>query len=251
MIGLAAFALVPASASAQTVSPVNERGQSSLNVALPDGITRANLGERDPQTIAIQVMLDRSRHSPGVIDGYGGGNTERAIRAYRRTHGLADSGVVDRELLASLLRTQGGDIFRTYTITKEDLDYNFVDVPSGFAAKAELEQLNYETPLEMFAERFHMDREFLRTLNPGKDFSRAGTVLNIVSHGDETLQGEVARLEVRKAEGAVVALDSSGRILASYPATIGSDQFPSPNGSMTVRAVAPQPNYTFTPEGRA
>ena len=218
-----------------------------LNVALPAGVTKADLGKRDAQMIAVQVMLDRSRHSPGVIDGYGGGNTDRAITAYRQVHKLSGSGV-DRGLLQSLLEDQSGDIFRTYTLTQEDLNYNFVDVPDDFAAKARLEALNYESPLEMLAERFHMDEGFLKAINPGVDFSRAGTTINIVSHGDETLEGSVAKIEVRKGEGAVVALDASGKVLASYPATIGSSDFPSPSGSMTVSAVAPAPNYTFDPD---
>ena len=218
-----------------------------LNVALPAGVTKADLGKRDAQMIAVQVMLDRSRHSPGVIDGYGGGNTDRAITAYRQVHNLSGSGV-DRGLLQSLLEDQSGDIFRTYTLTQEDLNYNFVDVPDDFAAKARLEALNYESPLEMLAERFHMDEGFLKAINPGVDFSRAGTTINIVSHGDETLEGSVAKIEVRKGEGAVVALDVSGEVLASYPATIGSSDFPSPSGSMTVSAVAPAPNYTFDPD---
>ncbi len=218
-----------------------------LNVALPAGVTKADLGKRDAQMIAVQVMLDRSRHSPGVIDGYGGGNTDRAIAAYRQAHNLSGSGV-DRGLLQSLLEDQSGDIFRTYTLTQEDLSYDFVDVPDDFAAKARLEALNYESPLELLAERFHMDEKFLKAINPGVDFSRAGTTINIVSHGDETLDGSIAKIEVRKGEGAVIALDASGKVLASYPATIGSSDFPSPSGSMTVSAIAPAPNYTFDPD---
>lgn len=45
-------------------------------------------------------------------------------------------------------------------------------------------------------------------------------------------------------------MGSDGKLLASYPATIGSDRFPSPSGSMEVRAIAAEPIYYFDPTGR-
>jgi lipoprotein-anchoring transpeptidase ErfK/SrfK len=248
-LALVCLNLMTAPVMAQDNRSASSQDEPSLSVSLPDGISASDLGKRDPQMIAIQTMLDRSRHSPGVIDGYGGGNTDRAIASYKRAHGLGGGSTIDRAFLRSLLETQGGDVFSTYTITQDDLNYDFVNVPDGFEAKAGLDRLGYETPLEMLAERFHMDQEFLRALNPGADFGRAGTTINVVSHGDDTLESSVGRIEVRKGEGAVLAFDGDGTLLASYPATIGSAQFPSPDGSMEVAAVAPEANYTFTPEG--
>ena len=110
---------------------------------------------------------------------------------------------------------------------------------------ADMDKLGYETALEMLAERFHMDQDFLEALNPDVDFSEAGTELVIVSHGDGELVGDIAKIEVRGGDDRLVALDDAGEILASYPATIGSTRFPSPSGTMEVTAVAPEPNYTF------
>lgn len=208
------------------------------------------IGKRTLQTIALQVMLDRSRHSPGVIDGYIGGNTRRAIRYYREANGLPDGSVVNEELLSSLVSTQSGDIFKTYTITQDDVSRQFPDNPDDFAAMAEDDHLNYETPLEMLGGRFHMAQDFLEALNPGADFGKAGTKLVIVSHGDEQLSGDVGKIEVRKSEKSVALLDVSGKLLASYPATIGSDEFPSPSGKMKVSAIAAEPAYYFDPESQ-
>ena len=237
----------PAVEQAAAAQPPGEKvsGAHGLSLTLPPDVTRAMLGERDVEKLAVQVMLDRTRHSPGVIDGYGGGNTDRAIRAFRREAGLADGTAIDAELLRALLESSGGDIFRTYTITEQDVRGPFAEVPADFSAKAKLDRLGYESPLEMLAERFHMDQDFLAALNPKADFSRAGTTLAIVSHGDERLPGAVAKIEVRKASSSLVALDADGTVLATYPATIGSADFPSPSGTMQVVAVAPEPNYTF------
>ncbi len=208
------------------------------------------LGKRTLETIALQVMLDRSRHSPGVIDGRMGENTRRAIRYYRQANGLPESSSVDKELLNSLVETQSGDVFRTYTITDEDVSHQFSDIPDDLAAKAKVDQLGYQNPVEMFGERFHMDQGFLKTLNPDADFGKSGTKIVIVSHGDEKLSADIARIEVRKADNTVAALDASGKLVASYPSTIGSDEFPSPSGEMQVTAIATEPKYYFTPKSQ-
>ena len=38
------------------------------------------------------------------------------------------------------------------------------------------------------------------------------------------------------------------KLVVAYPATIGSEDNPSPSGVHTVEAVAPMPNYTYNPE---
>ncbi|MEE4152841.1 MAG: L,D-transpeptidase [Erythrobacter sp.] len=232
-------------------APVPEKLAQAFELSVPEEIPAAVFdGQRSEEILTVQVLLDRSRHSPGVIDGIMGGNTSRAVRYYRKTHGLPVSGKIDSVLMRSLISTQTGDVFRTYTISEDDVDGPFYPAVSGFSQMARMERVGWVSPAEMLADRFHMDRDLLAALNPEADFSRAGTRITIISHGDEQLPSRVQRIEIRKADDAVVALDAAGTILASYPATIGSEQFPSPSGTMRVAAVAPQANYTFTPAGR-
>lgn len=258
LVALGALALPFALPSAVLSQPVSrpemdkagdEKSSSDkLSVELPDGVTSAMLGKRNPQTIAVQAMLDRSRHSPGVVDGLMGGNTKRAIRYYRMANELPKGEKIDGELLRSLLSTQTGDVFKSYTITQDDVSTDWTDVPADFAAMADLDRVGYNNAQEMLAERFHMDEEFLAAINPKANFGKAGTKLVIISYGDETLNAKIARIEVRKSDNTVAALDGSGKLLASYPATIGSGDFPSPSGSMSVSAIAPEANYTFNPD---
>jgi len=245
----AAAATPEAGATSGTSEPTGPRetltGTNGLALELPAGVTSAMMGDRDVEALAVQVLLDHTKHSPGVIDGYMGDNVVRAIREYREMTGLPASDAVDGELLRSLLESQGGSIFATYTISEKDLAYPFKPVPEDYAAMSKLDRIGYETPQEMLAERFHMDQDFLAALNPGVDFSKAGTRIAIVSQGTERLDGNVARIEVRKGSNSVVVLDEGGDVLASYPATIGSGDFPSPSGTMEVTGFAPQANYTF------
>ena len=64
------------------------------------------------------------------------------------------------------------------------------------------------------------------------------------------IEGTVTRIEVDGPAGALRAYAADGRLLASYPASVGSADFPSPSGQMEVRAIAPAPAYYFSPEGR-
>ena len=223
------------------------QGPPGISVSLPDGLFA---DARSREVLTAQVLLDRSRHSPGVIDGYAGGNTARAIRAYQRTNGLEVSGKVDAALLRHLQERQGADVLQRHTLSEADVSGPFVDVPDGFAAMAKLERVGYENAAEKIAEKFHMSQSFLRALNPDADFSKAGTEILVAAVPGEPLGKDVARIEVDKANNSVRAYDGNGKMVASYPATVGSSTFPSPSGSMTVRAVAPDATYHFDPEGR-
>lgn len=244
------FLLTFATAGAlMTGAPV--LAQSSPGLTVPSAIPESVFsGQRSPRVMMVQVLLDRSRHSPGVVDGYHGGNTRRAIRAYQRAHGLEVTGEISDSLVQRLRGDDGGDILQRYKLSEEDVSGPFVDVPSSFAAKAKLDRLAYERPSEKIAEKFHMDEGFLKVMNPDADFGTAGTEIVVIRPGDEKLDKGVARIEVDKSRESVRAYARDGTLLASYPATIGSATFPSPSGTMKVNAVAPEAAYYFSPEGR-
>lgn len=208
-------------------------------------------GRRDGQVLAAQILLDRARHSPGVIDGLMGSNTVRAISAWQRARGLPADGRLSPTLLDRLRSENAGPLLRRYRISAEDVDGPFVDVPSSMGAMAGLAVLAYESPAEKLAEKFHMSQPFLRSLNRGADFGRAGTEIWVANGGPDEMERIVARIEVDKAAAALRAYDETGRIVATYPATVGSTTFPSPSGAMEVRAVAYDPKYYFSPEDRS
>jgi lipoprotein-anchoring transpeptidase ErfK/SrfK len=60
--------------------------------------------------------------------------------------------------------------------------------------------------------------------------------------------GAVARIVADKARKQVFAYDASDQLVASYPASIGSSDTPSPSGIHTVDRVALNPNYTYNPK---
>lgn len=202
------------------------------------------------EILLTQVLLDRAGHSPGVLDGTQGSNTRRAVAAFERTNGLPVDGRIDRELMAKLQVAPDVAIFQEYTIQIEDID-ELIKLPEGMAEQSKLEHLGFETALEALAEKFHMSQGLLQRLNEGADFTSPGTVLKVVAPVARALPGKVAKIEVDKMRAELRAFDSDGKLLASYPATVGSGDFPSPTGEMKVRAIAQTPTYYFNPEGRS
>lgn len=202
----------------------------------------------DPAIARLQVMLDRTRFSPGVIDGYFGENVRLALAAFAEAEGLDFNGEPTREIWDALVRQTSSPAIVPYTLTAQDVRGPFnASIPESMEGKARLDRLGYTSAAEALAERFHMDEDLLRALNPGADFSRAGTTIQVAAPQPTALNADVARIVINKAESSVRAYDESGRLLAFYPATIGSSALPSPSGAMTVKGVAPAPTYTYDP----
>lgn len=200
------------------------------------------------EVLVAQILLDRAHHSPGVIDGKQGGNTSRAITAFERGAGLHADGKLDPEVIRRLQSSSQEPLFLDYQIQSEDVE-GLVEVPASMVEQAKLDKLGYETVVEALAERFHMGQDLLKRLNPDAGF-KAGETIRVVSPGKDELGAKIARIEVDKALSQVRALTAEGKMIASYPATIGSNAFPSPSGTMEVRAVALEPKYYFDPENR-
>ena len=206
-----------------------------------------NAANYNAALVRIQVLLDRAHFSPGVIDGFDGDNVRKAVSAYQQAHGLDVNGRADDALLQALAAADGAQALASYVITPADVAGPFNQTPSGLEAMSELDRLGYASVTEALAERFHMDEDFLRTLNPGADFTRAGTEILIVNAGGD-LDAQVASIEVDKPGRAIRAYDAQNNLIAYYPATIGSGEAPAPTGAYEVRAVAFDPTYRYDPE---
>jgi lipoprotein-anchoring transpeptidase ErfK/SrfK len=201
----------------------------------------------DPFLIRLQVLLDRAHASPGVIDGLPGDNTDKAIRAFETMRNLEVDGKADAALW-SALAADDAKTTEIYTLTQADLDERFVpDMPSDYGELAKLEWLGYRGVAEMLAERFHMDEDLLRLLNPDIDAPKLGQKVLVVDPGAGP-EGKVAKIVVDKSLGELIAYDADDKILLISPATIGSEGTPSPSGTMKVNGSAPAPVYEYNPD---
>jgi lipoprotein-anchoring transpeptidase ErfK/SrfK len=250
MSGLCALACAGLATAALAAKPAGS-GKAALTL---DSVNAAKLKKTistgaaaSPVLIKAQVLLDRASISPGVIDGMWGSNMKKALKAYQELKGLKETAVLDPSTWKHLAGDGAAEVLTTYTITEQDLKGPFVDkIPTDVKKMARLPRLGYTSPAEALAERFHLSETLLKKLNPGADFKKAGTEIVVANVGGGQAGAPVARLVVdRKLQG-VRALGKDGKLVAFYPATVGSDEFPSPSGSLKVTAVAERPYFTFS-----
>lgn len=221
-------------------------------------------GAVDPAVVRAQVLLDRLRFSPGPIDGKTGENFVKALDAYARAHGATPEGRLTPDLWGKLVGTHGGPVLISYRIAESDLAGPFIGkLPAEFEDMAALDRLGYTSPKEAFAERFHMAPALLEALNPGADFDKAGETITVAfvrpepdraaisnrnAVPDKGGTARVVRIEIDKSGRALSAYDAQDRLVAFYPASIGSDEKPAPSGRFEIRAIARDPTYTYNPD---
>ncbi len=258
-VGLLALAL--AGSGLAEAKPLTAEAVNQARLPDRDGAAEktGRKGEAaDPLLVKLQVLLDRARFSPGAIDGKAGDNFRGALSAYATAQSLPAGSTPTPEIVARL-EADAAPAITPYTITRADADTRFLErVPPRMEAQAELDHLGYTNAREMLAERFHMSRELLSALNPGAVFDRPGTVVQVAAVTPMALgrpdpkslpeAPKVARIEVDKGSRDLRAFDGDGRLVAYYPASIGSTEKPAPSGETTVTRVAFAPSYTYDPK---
>nr|WP_244642195.1 L,D-transpeptidase [Chelatococcus reniformis] len=221
-----------------------------------EDLSRATLGapaksdkQPDPFIAKAQVLLSRRSISPGVIDGVDGENYRKAIAQFRRQNGLGAGEEMDEQTWQALGGEAAGDIATDYTVTEVDAATDFPRrIPRDYARQAAMKRLAYTSPDEMLAERFHMSEALLGALNPKADFGKAGERIRVMSVARTPPDAAVERIDAVKSTGMVIVYGPGEQILASYPATIGSSETPSPTGEYKVQRIARNPTYHYDPD---
>lgn len=143
----------------------------------------------------------------------------------------------------------------SYVILPEDIAGPFTKVPAvegrdrserQMLIEARFKQLNYTSPLQLLAEKFHSSPRLLVELNPRKRFDKEGEqiqVPNVLTPAPQQAKSVV----VDASTHSVTALDGGGKILAFYPATVGSGHDPLPVGHWIVKEIDRYPHFKYNP----
>jgi lipoprotein-anchoring transpeptidase ErfK/SrfK len=219
-------------------------------------------GTANKDVLALQVSLDRAGFSPGVIDGTLGRLTRDAVKSFQEANGITVTGEIDAQTKAAL----GEQSAPTETVEVTDAGPFQSSIPEDVGEQAKLDKLGYTSIQEALAERYHTTPAMLRALNPGAHFAVGDHItvpaVTVASAGtgasdwDTTLdklnvakdQPLAAKVVVDKSDRNVRAFDAGGKLVASFPATIGSEHDPLPLGTWKIRGVSKLPSFHYNPD---
>lgn len=247
-------AIIVAQAQTKPTSAPPAGGQETqpvVTTVLPAGL----------KDLALQVALDREGFSPGALDGKSGGNTKKALEAYRAARGGDPAPV---------------DAVTRYRLTDQDVAGPFeTEIPTDLVEQSKLKSLGYRTPLEATAERFHSTPALLQKLNPQATFSAGEELVvpnvdpmllpavppksEVKATAAEKKQQATAAAQAAKAKpdvtivvskttSALTVMDAAGKVIMYAPVTTGSEHDPLPIGQWKVNGVGMYPEFRYNPE---
>jgi lipoprotein-anchoring transpeptidase ErfK/SrfK len=207
---------------------------------------------RGPSVLKTQVYLDRLHFSVGAIDGRWGRNSAITVWFWQRMHGMPATGDVDEATFRSIAEAaRAPQAVVPYTITADDVKGPFVHIPDDVYDRQHLDCLCYESVREELGERFHVDQDFLETLNPHVKFSQLqpGATINVpnVREAATSDQHDVAKIVISIAGNTLSGFDANGALVFHAPTTVGAGYDPSPDETLKIVKIVDHPHFHYDP----
>ena len=194
-----------------------------------------------------QIALARKGISVGPIDGSGGVNMRRALLAWQVHNNLSVSGDLDQESKGVLLVEE--PLFIQYTVSDSDLR-RIMKIPATWLGKSQVEKLDYESLLELVAEKGRTSMEFIKKLNPEINWTNVnpGALVKMPRIDPPPVLERAAFVRVHLYTKTLDVFSKSTNLIAHYPCSIAARVEKRPVGTLHVAKAAANPTYLFDPE---
>jgi lipoprotein-anchoring transpeptidase ErfK/SrfK len=190
------------------------------------------------------------------------------VKGFQEARGLQTSGELDSATRQALLQDKAPSV-RRLRIDESDAQGPFTQIPKEPADQAKMERLAYRNLLEKIAEKFHTTPATIIALNDPSQVLKAGTVLRLpnvlpASRSYSNVKPDIAqllsdlnvsgsqpkadRIVVDKSDKVVRVFGEGDRLLAQFPATLGSEKDPLPLGNWKVNTIAYNPPFKYQPQ---
>lgn len=235
----------PQFAATQTAPSTGSQSRPKTNAPL---VVAAAGYPRPVQTIfEAQLALDQLGISSGSLDGKIGSQTRAAIRAYQHDLKLPETGELDDTTKTNLILN--APPLTAYTVTSNDLA-RLQPLSKTWLGKSQQTALDYETILELVAEKNHSHPNLIRRLNPSVNWTNvlAGTVLQVPDVSYEDPPSKAAFVRISLSGKTLEAFDADTNLLVHFPCSIAQLVEKRPVGELHVSVIVPNPNYTFDPD---
>jgi lipoprotein-anchoring transpeptidase ErfK/SrfK len=233
------MALFPLAAGAAEVDP------ATFNAA--DFVELPSTQQIEPAVVKAQILLDRTDISSGEIDGKYSSRMDDEIAAFAQSHDMPADTKWSRVFWSTLTSSVTGPVLTEYVVTREDLKGPFVQLPAKIEEQQGFRSLGYANLREALAERFHMSEALLAALNPAASFASAGEKIIVANVVTERKPVAAARLDVDKNRQTVKVYSSENELIAFFPASVGSDDKPTPSGTLKVTLIESDPLFHYNP----
>ncbi len=238
-----------ASAAINPPTPADVRVlRSSNNTVRLEAEARSDIFPRPAQGILeAQIAMARLGISSGSIDGRVGPQTRAALRAFQQKAGLPLTAELDDATKGKLLLCTPPCL--TYAVTTNDLA-RLQPLSPTWLGKSQQTALDYESILELLAEKSEAHPALIRKLNPGLNWTNvvAGTNIRMPDSTPPEPPSKAALVVIRLADRVLEAFDAQTNLLAHFPCSIAQRFDKRPIGELHVETIAPNPNYTFDPD---
>jgi lipoprotein-anchoring transpeptidase ErfK/SrfK len=253
LVASANGAMLPPAAASPTSPPTN-RPLAIVPVEVKTNSVSTNSTATKPgfprpprDVLEAQIALARLAISSGSIDGVSGSQTRAALLAFQQKNDLPPTGQLDAATKGALVLD--GPALMSYGITSNDLA-RLQPINPTWLGKSQQTALDYETILELIAEKGHASPTLTKKLNPGVDWTNlvVGTEVKIPAVEYPAPKTKAAFIVISLAERRLQAFDAETNLLAHFPCSIAAKFEKRPVGELHVKAIAPNPDYTFNPE---